>query len=148
EQVHAQEAPLSDTESEPRPAAAGAAAAAAAAAAAGAQVPVGARGHVALVVEVIRQVADATCALHEAGVIHRDIKPGNIMLRTDSFHPVLMDLGLAQLVDETQGRSTRTQNFVGTYRYASPEQVLNAGYVDRRTDIYSLGATLWELLTL
>ena len=59
-----------------------------------------------------------------------------------------MDLGLAQLADEAEGRLTRTRQFVGTLRYASPEQVLAAGRVDRRSDVYSLGATLWELLTL
>ena len=59
-----------------------------------------------------------------------------------------MDLGLAQLADESEGRLTRTRQFVGTLRYASPEQVLAATRVDRRSDVYSLGATLWELLTL
>ena len=58
-----------------------------------------------------------------------------------------MDLGLAQLADEAEGRLTRTRQFVGTLRYASPEQVL-AVPLDRRSDVYSLGATLWELLTL
>ena len=58
-----------------------------------------------------------------------------------------MDLGLAQLVDETQGRLTQTRQFVGTLRYASPEQILAVGTIDRRSDVYSLGATLWELLT-
>jgi WD40 repeat protein/serine/threonine protein kinase len=106
------------------------------------------RGHVAQAVEIVRQVAEAAHALHEAGVVHRDIKPGNIMLTADGGHPVLMDLGLAQLADETEGRVTRTRQFVGTLRYASPEQILAAARVDRRTDIYSLGATLWELLTL
>ena len=81
-------------------------------------------------------------------MVHRDIKPGNIMLTADGHTPVLMDLGLAQLADEAEGRLTRTRQFVGTLRYASPEQVLAAGRVDRRTDVYSLGATLWELLTL
>jgi WD40 repeat protein/serine/threonine protein kinase len=111
-------------------------------------VPLAGRGHVHQVVEIVRQVAEAVHALHEAGIVHRDIKPGNIMLTTDGAHPVLMDLGLAQLADETEGRVTRTRQFVGTLRYASPEQVLSAGRVDRRTDVYSLGATLWELLTL
>src|SRR5262249_50362968 len=106
------------------------------------------RGYVARVVEIVRQVADAAHALHEAGVVHRDIKPGNILLTADEAHPVLMDLGLAQLADEVDQRLTRTRQFVGTLRYASPEQVLAAGPVDRRTDVYSLGATLWELLTL
>src|SRR5262249_49834891 len=70
------------------------------------------------------------------------------MLTADGAHPVLMDLGLAQLADEADGRLTRTRQFVGTLRYASPEQVLAAGRVDRRSDVYSIGVTLWEMLTL
>jgi WD40 repeat protein len=108
----------------------------------------GGAGYICQVVEIVRQVAGAAHALHEAGVVHRDIKPGNIMLTAEDTHPVLMDLGLAQVADEADGRLTRTRQFIGTLRYASPEQVLAAGRVDRRTDIYSLGATLWELLTL
>ncbi len=60
-------------------------------------------GYVAEVVEIIRQVAEAADALHEAGIVHRDIKPGNIMVGRDGKTPVLMDLGLAQLVDESEG---------------------------------------------
>jgi WD40 repeat protein/serine/threonine protein kinase len=105
-------------------------------------------GHIARVVDVVRQAAEAAHALHEAGVIHRDVKPGNIMLMADGRQAVLMDLGLAQLEDEAEGRLTRTRQFVGTLRYASPEQVLAVGPVDRRADVYSLGATLWEMLTL
>ncbi|MBI4607022.1 MAG: protein kinase [Planctomycetes bacterium] len=104
--------------------------------------------HVRQVVRVLRQVAAAAHALHEAGIVHRDVKPGNIMLTADGSHAVLMDLGLAQLADDAQGRLTRTRQFVGTLRYASPEQVLSAGALDRRSDVYSLGATMWELLTL
>jgi serine/threonine protein kinase/WD40 repeat protein len=100
------------------------------------------------VVEAMRQVAGAAHALHEEGIVHRDIKPGNIVLTAEGSHAVLMDLGLAQLADDAQGRLTRTRQFVGTLRYASPEQVLAAGSLDRRSDVYSLGATLWELLTL
>jgi serine/threonine protein kinase/tetratricopeptide (TPR) repeat protein len=99
-------------------------------------------------VELTRQVALAAHALHEVGVVHRDIKPGNIMISQDGSQAVLMDLGLAQLADDQEGRLTRTRQFVGTLRYASPEQVLAVGSIDRRSDIYSLGATLWELLTL
>ncbi len=105
-------------------------------------------GHIERIVKLIRQVAEAAHALHEAGIIHRDIKPGNIQLTSDGFHAVLMDLGLAQLADDAEGKLTRTRQFVGTLRYASPEQLLAAGALDRRSDVYSLGATLWELLTL
>src|SRR5207245_5763894 len=97
---------------------------------------------------LVRQVAEAAHALHGAGVVHRDIKPGNIMVGADGSEAFLIDLGLAQLADEVEGRLTRTRQFVGTLRYASPEQVLAAGRVDRRSDVYSLGATLWELLAL
>ena len=106
------------------------------------------RDYVRQVVELLRQVALAAHALHAAGVVHRDIKPGNIMLTADGAQAVLMDLGLAQLADDVEGRLTRTRQFLGTLRYASPEQVLSAGAIDHRSDIYSLGATLWELLTL
>jgi serine/threonine protein kinase len=110
--------------------------------------PVAGRGYVYAIVELVRQVAEAAHALHEAGVIHRDVKPGNIMVTADGSQGVLMDLGLAQLADDVEGRLTRTRQFVGTLRYASPEQVLAVGRLDRRSDVYSLGATLWELLTL
>ena len=106
------------------------------------------QSYVRQIVKLMRQVALAAHALHEAGVVHRDIKPGNIMVTVDGSQGVLMDLGLAHLADEAEGRLTRTRQFVGTLRYASPEQVLAAGTIDHRSDIYSLGATLWELLTL
>jgi serine/threonine protein kinase len=109
--------------------------------------PAGGRDYVRHVVELVRQAAEAAHALHEAGVIHRDIKPDNILVTPDGTQAVLMDLGLAQLADDAEGRLTRTRQFVGTLRYASREQILSAP-LDRRTDIYSLGATLWELLTL
>jgi serine/threonine protein kinase/WD40 repeat protein/tetratricopeptide (TPR) repeat protein len=97
--------------------------------------------------ELMRQVAEAAHALHEAGVLHRDVKPGNILVTADGTQAVLMDLGLAQIADDEQGRLTRTRQFVGTLRYASPEQLAGAT-LDRRADVYSLGATLWELLAL
>lgn len=100
------------------------------------------------IVGLARQVADAVHALHEKGIVHRDIKPGNVLVSADGGNAVLMDLGLAQLADDVEGRLTRTRQFVGTLRYASPQQVLAAGQIDRRSDVYSLGATLWELLAL
>jgi serine/threonine protein kinase/tetratricopeptide (TPR) repeat protein len=108
----------------------------------------GGPGYVHQVVELVRQVALAAHALHESGVVHRDIKPGNIMVTADGGQAVLMDLGIAQLADDVEGTITRTREFIGTLRYASPEQVLSVGKLDARSDIYSLGATLWELLTL
>jgi WD40 repeat protein/serine/threonine protein kinase len=108
----------------------------------------GRRPYVRHVAGLVRQAAEAAHALHEAGVVHRDIKPGNIVVDAGGSQAVLMDLGLAQLADDVEGRLTRTRQFVGTLRYASPEQVLSAGALDRRSDVYSLGATLHELLTL
>ena len=108
----------------------------------------GSRSYIDRVVELVGQTCEATHALHEAGVVHRDIKPGNIVLSVDSSEAVLMDLGLAQLADEADGKLTRTRQFVGTLRYASPEQIMAVQSVDRRSDIYSTGVTLWELLTL
>jgi predicted Ser/Thr protein kinase len=97
------------------------------------------RDYVRHTVELMARVAEAAHALHEAGVIHRDIKPGNVMVTADGSQAVLMDLGLAQLADSEEGRLTRTRQFVGTLRYASPEQVLAVARLDRRSDVYSLG---------
>ncbi len=106
------------------------------------------RTYVEHIAELIRQVSSAAHKLHEVGAVHRDIKPGNIMVGLAGMKAVLIDLGLAQLADESDGKVTRTRQFVGTLRYASPEQVLAVARIDCRSDIYSLGATLWELLTL
>ncbi|MGE0607567.1 MAG: protein kinase [Pirellulales bacterium] len=97
---------------------------------------------------IVRDLAQAAQALHAAGIVHRDIKPDNILLARDGGRAVLMDLGIAKLDQDEAGRVTRTREFVGSLRYASPEQIIDAGQVDGRSDIYSLGATLWELLTL
>lgn len=92
------------------------------------------------------QAADALEHAHGLGVVHRDIKPSNLMLDLRSELWVT-DFGLARLQDEPG--VTRTGDLVGTLRYMSPEQALAKQVViDHRTDIYSLGATLYELLTL
>jgi serine/threonine-protein kinase len=107
-----------------------------------------ARSYVPHAVDLIRQVALAAEALHQKGIVHRDIAPSNIMITADDRRAVLMDLGLAQLADRGGKPLTEAREIVGTLRYASPEQVLAIGGVDRRSDVFGLGAVLWELLTL
>jgi serine/threonine protein kinase len=93
-----------------------------------------------------RQIALALEHAHQTGVVHRDIKPGNLLLDTQG-HLWVTDFGLAQISSDAD--LTMTGELLGTLRYASPEQLRGCrGVVDHRSDIYSLGATLFELLTL
>ena len=95
----------------------------------------------------MEEIASALAHLNSNGIIHRDIKPGNIMLTEDGSKAVMMDFGLATINEMT--RKTKTGAFVGTPRYASPEQHLKMrNEVDFRSDLYSLGATMYELFTL
>ena len=95
---------------------------------------------------MIAEVADALDYAHRQGVIHRDIKPSNLLL-SPAGRLSVSDFGLARMLE--QPGMTITGEMVGTPLYMSPEQI-TAGRVpiDHRTDIYSLGATLYELLTL
>src|SRR5262245_3631931 len=107
------------------------------------EVPEGYDRHVA---RFVAEVADAMQAAHEAAVIHRDLKPQNVLVTHDE-HPKVTDFGLARITDETA--LSVTGDFAGTYFYMSPEQVAakRAG-IDHRTDVFSLGVVLYELLAL
>ncbi len=91
------------------------------------------------------QAADALEHAHSMGILHRDVKPGNLMV-DDAGHLWVVDFGLARI--RAGGELTATGDVIGTLRYMSPEQALSRGMLGPRSDIYSLGATLYELLVL
>src|SRR6185295_6335764 len=95
----------------------------------------------------LRDVALAVHHAHENGVIHRDLKPANILVDAD-HHPHVMDFGLAKLVGQSVRASyTEGALAVGTPAYMSPEQAAGSKTVDARTDVYSMGVMLYEILT-
>lgn len=111
--------------------------------AAAGELPAGYFGRVA---QFFAEVAEAMHVAHKADVVHRDLKPGNILVTPDD-HPKIADFGLARLIDEAS--RSGTQAIVGTPHYMSPEQVAGAARaVDRRSDVFSLGAVLYQMLTL
>ncbi|HEX4125165.1 MAG TPA: serine/threonine-protein kinase [Tepidisphaeraceae bacterium] len=96
--------------------------------------------------DVAMQIADALAHAHQRGLIHRDVKPKNIILTPDSVAK-LTDLGLARATDDKAAAESEAGKAYGTPYYISPEQIRGEIDIDARADIYSLGATLYHLVT-
>ena len=94
---------------------------------------------------IARQVADALAHAHKRGIIHRDIKPGNIML--SEGHALVADFGIARALKSSATAITTAGLALGTPHYMSPEQATGSRDVDERTDVYAVGAVLYEMLT-
>ncbi len=98
------------------------------------------------IIHLVIQVAEALCYAHKKGVIHRDLKPANIMI--NAGEPKIVDFGLAKFVLEESQQLTSTGNILGTIAYMAPEQALEGiRDLDQRSDIFSLGAILYKMLT-
>ncbi|MBI5853296.1 MAG: protein kinase [Planctomycetes bacterium] len=102
--------------------------------------------HVDAVLRCVLPIAEALCAAHAQGILHRDVKPANILLRRDGA-PLLSDFGLARDADDPS--LTRAGDFAGTPHYVSPEQAGgDPSKIDQRTDVFSLAVVIYELLLL
>lgn len=94
----------------------------------------------------VQAVAMALHAAHEAGIVHRDVKPGNVIVTPDG-RPVVLDFGLARDAESAGPTLTATDAVIGTPAYMSPEQLRRDGAPDRGTDIWALGVILYQALT-
>ncbi len=103
----------------------------------------------AVVLSIVRGIADALDAVHEAGITHRDLKPDNVFLATErdgTYFPKLLDFGIAKLAYDDGAHRTGPGMVLGTPRYMSPEQARGKP-IDHRADIYALGVMIHEMLT-
>ncbi len=98
-------------------------------------------------ISIAAQIAEALAMAHFHGVIHRDVKPDNILFSADGT-PKLADLGVAKFVKGgSEGTETMQGTIIGTPAYMAPEQIIDSSHIDERADIYSLGVALYEMLT-
>jgi serine/threonine-protein kinase len=102
---------------------------------------------VARAVHIVEQIASALDAAHAAGLIHRDVKPSNVLLSDERDFCYLVDFGIAHTASTaTRSRLTATGSTIGTFAYIAPERFV-AGPVDHTVDVYALACVLFECLT-
>lgn len=97
--------------------------------------------------EVFRAIVEIVAAVHERGIVHRDLKPDNVVLLGTPPHPTLLDFGIAKQASNPSDTRTRVAMRMGTPAYMSPEQIVDSGAVDARSDVWSLGVMLYELMS-
>jgi serine/threonine protein kinase len=101
-------------------------------------------------IQIMTESLEALNYAHQKGLVHRDLKPDNLFYSKDTagnYRTKLLDFGIAKLSEGAENSMTQTGSLMGTPHYMSPEQAMNSKEVDHRSDIYSMGATFYEMLT-